>query len=430
MERYINIAQKALEALKQAGADEAQCRLEVTDTEEVQAEAKRFNLMRSYSDVKLTLTAIKGKRMSEVSITRLNDNSIFAAAEDCIAALAYAQEDRFAGFAMAENNEDFTRGVLNGKMSPVIGRLIEFALDADQKYPDIIYECSGRYMHTYKVLMNTNDVRFTDENGYYNISASFMGTKGAQTTSFGPGASFTLLEPDVRLIDYGNTQSEMELAMKLLDPRPAGDKFVGVMITAPTLTAELFDMLTKIALTDAPVTAGTSRFSGRLGERVANDRLTFSFAPLSKGMVAGERFTSDGYAAHNCTPIKEGVLREYMLSRHGAEMSGLKRAKNSGGSMVIKAGSAALDEIIASVEHGVLVGRYSGTVPDVSGELSGVAKNSFLIKHGKIVCPVVETMISGNLFDMLCSVRAVSKDVRADGESVLPYMAFEGITIK
>ncbi len=44
--------------------------------------------------------------------------------------------------------------------------------------------------------------------------------------------------------------------------------------------------------------------------------------------------------------------------------------------------------------------------------------------------PVVETMMSANMFDMLKNVRAVSRETRGNGTSVLPYVAFDGVTIK
>ena len=40
-----------------------------------------------------------------------------------------------------------------------------------------------------------------------------------------------------------------------------------------------------------------------------------------------------------------------------------------------------------------------------------------------------ETMISGCVPDMLRNVRAVSSDVLRDGNAVLPYVAFDGLTI-
>ena len=58
--------------------------------------------------------------------------------------------------------------------------------------------------------------------------------------------------------------------------------------------------------------------------------------------------------------------------------------------------------------------RFSGGMPGVNGDFSGVAKNSFLIENGKVTTPISETMISGNLAEMLNSIIAVSADTVCD----------------
>ena len=51
------------------------------------------------------------------------------------------------------------------------------------------------------------------------------------------------------------------------------------------------------------------------------------------------------------------------------------------------------------------------------------------IENGKITCALSETMISGNLGDLLKNVVAISAEVVCDGTSVLPYAAFGGVTV-
>ncbi|HHX21683.1 MAG TPA: TldD/PmbA family protein, partial [Clostridiales bacterium] len=60
---------------------------------------------------------------------------------------------------------------------------------------------------------------------------------------------------------------------------------------------------------------------------------------------------------------------------------------------------------------------------------SGVAKNTFLIEDGKIAGTVNETMISGNLADVFNNIAGISKQRNSDGMFLLPWMAFNGITI-
>ena len=97
--------------------------------------------------------------------------------------------------------------------------------------------------------------------------------------------------------------------------------------------------------------------------------------------------------------------------------------------MVMRPGDRSVEEHIASNDKGIQVGRISGGPPRTNGDFSGVAKNSFLIENGKITHAVSETMISGNLADMLQNVVAISRDRVADGYSVLPYAAFDGLTV-
>ena len=77
----------------------------------------------------------------------------------------------------------------------------------------------------------------------------------------------------------------------------------------------------------------------------------------------------------------------------------------------------------------MLIGGFSGGHPGANGEFSGVAKNSFLIEDGRVKCAVTETMVSGNLGDMLMRVRDISKERDMQGIFTLPYLAADGIVI-
>jgi len=58
-----------------------------------------------------------------------------------------------------------------------------------------------------------------------------------------------------------------------------------------------------------------------------------------------------------------------------------------------------------------------------------VAKNSYYIEDGEIKYPVSETMIAGNLKDLLKSIKHISRETVNDGGSVFPWITFSGVTI-
>lgn len=95
----------------------------------------------------------------------------------------------------------------------------------------------------------------------------------------------------------------------------------------------------------------------------------------------------------------------------------------------IEAGETPYAELIRSVKRGLLLGHVQGTMPSPDGEFSGAAKNSFYIENGEIKYPVIETMLSGNVFDMFKHVEGISKETVRERSNLTPWIAFGGVTI-
>ena len=162
---------------------------------------------------------------------------------------------------------------------------------------------------------------------------------------------------------------------------------------------------------------------------MADERITISLAPLDERIVCGNRTTGEGFRAEDFDIIQNGKLNAFYLGLYASNKLKLPRGKNDSFNVIVAPGDKPIADIIASIDKGILVGRFSGGQPASNGDFSGVAKNSFLIENGKIGPALSETMVSGNMADMLNRLRAISTEQVADGMTVLPYMAFDGITI-
>ena len=180
---------------------------------------------------------------------------------------------------------------------------------------------------------------------------------------------------------------------------------------------------------DSPLIDGTGLWRDKLGQPVADRRISLSLAPLDRRIVCGQRWTGEGYPAENAEILRSGVLTGFCLSQYAANKTGNRRAGNTSASLIVPPGDTALADIITGIDRGVYLMRFSGGHPGASGEFSGVAKNGFLIENGRLTTPLTETMISGNLAKMLRNLRAVSREVLEDGTLSVPYMAFDGVTI-
>ena len=182
-------------------------------------------------------------------------------------------------------------------------------------------------------------------------------------------------------------------------------------------------------ISDGVIIDGTSLWLDKVGEQVASDKLTISKKPFDERIVGGERGTQDGFRAEDVILIEKGVLKTHSLSLYAANKTGRPVVKNTGWSLVVEPGDKSLDDIVKSVDKGLIMGGFSGGQPGANGEFSGVAKNSFYVENGEVKYAVSETMVNGNLGEIVKNIRDISKEIVCNGNSVIPYIAVDGVII-
>ncbi len=423
------IADKALAALKDNGADKAQCSVRFTETHEFNVDGGKFSLFRTLFDNSLSLTAVKDDKKGSVGINRLDDDSIAAAAVNCLSIADSGAADPAWDFAKEAENGTFTEGAPEADLDLLFDRTEELMSQIGEQFPRILMEqmiVTHKKRHT--VFKNSFGVEYEVISGDYGIDLMFSAHEGEKSSSFfGSGVVCDRL--DTPFMELGTIREDLANISKQLDTKPLEGKFTGVAVLPPSSLGTFIGSALGNFATDGTLLDGTSPWKDSLGKVVADPAITISAAPLDERIVCGERFTGEGYRSENYDIIKDGVLESFMLSGYVANKTGLPRAKNSSFAIVMKPGETPYADIIAGIERGILVGRFSGGEPGTSGDFSGVAKNSFLIENGKITCALSETMISGNLGDLLKNVVAISSETVCDGTSVLPYAAFGGVTV-
>lgn len=423
------IADKALAALKDNGADKAQCAVRFTETHEFNVDGGKFSLFRTLFDNSLSLTAVKDDKKGSVGINRLDDDSIAAAAVNCLAIADSGAADPAWVFAEKSENGSFTAGAPEADLDLLFDRTEELMRQIGEQFPLILMEqMIVTHKKRHSVFKNSLGVEYETLSGNYEISLMFSAHEGEKSSSFfGSGVITDRL--DVPFMELGTIREDLENVSKQLDTQPLEGKFTGVAVFPPSSLGTFIGSALGNFASDGTLLDGTSPWKDSLGKVVADPAITISAAPLDERIVCGERFTGEGFRSENYDIIRDGVLESFMLSGYVANKTGLPRAKNSSYAIVMKPGETPYADIIAGIERGILVGRFSGGEPGTSGDFSGVAKNSFLIENGKITCALSETMISGNLGDLLKNVAAISSEVVCDGATVLPYAAFGGVTV-
>lgn len=423
------IARYALEALKKAGADHAQCMVATGKTDEFNVDGGEFSLMRSLFNSAISLKALKDGKKGIITANRLDKESIDNAIKECVAAAESSVADEAESIAEKGNNENFVSGVLTPDRDLHFDRIREFMEDVRRDYPKIMVEqLITKYSHSERVFMNTNGVEYSYERGCYDLETMFSAHEGETASSFN-GYGINFLDLDKKLIDLWLQRTLLAESEKQLYTKPVSGKFVGKLLITPACLAEILFTAFNNFISDGTIIDGTSPWKEMLGKQVAPEMLTISTRPLDDRVICGERFTAEGYRSENMDIIRDGVLNSFMLSNYGSRKTGYPRALNMSSNLVVKPGNTSLEQLIQGVDRGIVLNRFSGGQPGTNGDFSGVAKNSFLIENGKVTDAISETMINGNLSDLFKQVIGISSETVCDGVTVLPWMLFDGVTI-
>lgn len=422
------IAAYTLEKLTKLGADAASVSVSHRSTDELNVDGGEFSLMRTLFNTDIAVKVIKDGRKGITAINQTDKDSIDAACAAVIDAAEHSRPDEAERIAPFDGKEKFTQGILTPDIDALYDRIREFLRDTKQEFPKIMMEqFIAEYIHDTDLYMNTNGTEFEQDGGAYGFSSMFSAHEGEVAGSFN-GAGATIADLNTPFIDLAAHRRLFRESSDSLYPTPVNGKFVGTVIATPLLMSDFMYTILANFCSDSVIIDRTSPWIEKLGKQVASAGFNLSSRPFDPAAVFGERF-SGGFKSADMDIIRDGVLQGFLLSDYASRKSGFERAKNSSMCLFVDPGTAAIADIIANTERGLIVNRFSGDQPGQNGDFSGVAKNSFLVENGKIVGAVAETMINGNFTEMLQNVRAISRETEADGRGVLPWVAFDGISV-
>ncbi|MDD5091916.1 MAG: TldD/PmbA family protein [Candidatus Wallbacteria bacterium] len=422
------ILQTALKQLRKS-ADKAQCRLTETRSTEINADEGVVKLLRTTGNSSLLLQAIKNGRKGTHSINKTNASSVSEAVKAVLSSADSAPADPAHDFAHRPNRRSLVKGPLQPDLDQMHSRLTELLADIRERYPLVrVRAAIVAHVNRHDRLVNSSGVDLTSSTGVYWFMVMFLAKQGTKTSSFNYSGS-SLPDLSGRLIDTGMLHLQFQQVQDQLNCGQSSGKFSGDILLAPGCLAHFIDDYSGIFLCDRALISETSLLRDKLGQKVADQDFSLETSPVNKCFCETEWFNSDGFVQKGCRLIDAGVLKHFSLSLYGARKTGRKRSSNVSQFYIVKPGNTNLDAMLSSIKRGLLVLRFSGGTPSVSGDFSGVAKNCYYIENGKIRHPVTETMVAGNLLAMFKNIRSISRERVNSGSWLLPWMLFSGLTI-
>lgn len=429
MKKLCDITEFALKELCTLGADKATSSASSSVVHEFNVDGGEFSLFRTLFNNSVSMSAIKGGRHGVFSVNKLGEEDIKSAAAECIATAESAGADEAWDIAPEACSETFFEEDTAPDLDLLFDRTRELTEHIKEKHPAVMIEqMIVTHAECEKAYRNTNGALFEEKYGCYGVDLMFSAHEGEATSSFF-STGVTTRALDKPFWEMGSIEKDLSDVEKQIHTKAVSGKFEGTVVLTPDAFNSFMCSIIDNFTGSRSILEKTSIWLDKRGEKVADERLTVKFPVSVEGVVGRETYTGEGFLCEDFTLIENGVLKEFPLSLYVANKTGNKPVKSTLGCMLITPGEKSLEEIVKGIEKGLVVGRFSGGEPGISGEFSGVAKNSFMIENGEITDAVSETMISGNLAAMLNNLVDISKDTVCDGSTVTPYAAFSGITI-
>ena len=167
-----------------------------------------------------------------------------------------------------------------------------------------------------------------------------------------------------------------------------------------------------------------------LGKKVFHEGMTVMDACRRPGESGSRLFDSEGVATRERPVVENGVVKEYFINTYmAAKMKMDPTVEDAIRPKVVPWPRKGLDRaaILAMCGDGILVtGFNGGNSNSATGDYSfGI--EGFEFKDGKIVRPVSEMLMTGNLVTLWNGLLAAGDDARPCKSKLIPTLAFENV---
>jgi len=375
------------------------------------------------------------------------------------------------GYAITTNPDDYPNLVSNAVETAQFGVPARFEMPSANSYPQIeIFRADVESVpveamvklgeeliaavtgHTpgiicaAEVSRGTVSVRLINSRGgqaeyrrsYFSFDIEGNLIKGSDMLFVGDGASSCqpILEPGaVR----DTVLQQLELAR---EQASVPTKSMPVVFT-PHGVASALVLPLMAAFNGKTVLEGASPIGQKLGEMVFDPKLQLWDDPTVALRPSSRPCDDEGMPSQRTPLIESGKVAGFLYDLQTAALASTRSTGNgsrghgglpapSPSAFVIAPGSATFDEMVGDIKEGLVVEQLMGAEQGniLGGDFSGNVLLGYKVENGKIVGRVKDTMVSGNVYQVLKEIIALGRETRwVGGFLQTPHIYCPGLAV-
>jgi PmbA protein len=429
-EKY-NLAKWAMNHALESGAQHASVSISNSRSSSVEVREEKIDKLEQAIQSNLSIRLFVDNKYSAHSTNRLKKEELVRFIEEAIAGTRYLSEDEF---RTLPNPELYYNG--GGQDLNTLDKSfdnydpqekINLAFQAEKEVlgkDERVISVSASYYDglNERVMLTSNGFEGDTSNSYYGLNAQ-VSVKGGDARPESYWSESAIFYNELKKKDIG--QKALERALQKIGQKKLESGKMP-MIVEYRIVSRLFSPLIS-ALNGSAIQQKNSFLMDKLGEKVFSEKLSVMDDPFIMSGRGSRLFDSEGLATKKRPVFENGVLKNYFIDTYYGKKLEMEPTSGSNTNLVFELGDKNLEDLVATVDRGILVtgfngGNCNGSTGDFSYGIEG-----FLVEKGKIVQPVSEMNITGNMKDIWSNIGEVGNDINENSSWLAPSILFEGV---
>ena len=421
------LLEQILAVAQSTGADFAEVYAERTLNDSVHLLDKKIDEISNNVISGAGIRAFLGTRTVYASTSDLSREGLLRCAADVAAAIGESKQD--CTIHLTERlfpNIHPAYRISSSVESAVKADLLKTACFAAVEYDDAISQVSGTLLgvdHTIQIA-NSEGLLATDRHIRTRIAVSAIASDGNENQQgfYAPGRGmglemFDLIDPR----EVGKRAAAQAMVNLRADYCPAGQMTVAI---ENGFGGVIFHEACGHSLEATSVAIGNSEMAGKLGQLVANPKVTAVDDGTIPNAWGSVNIDDEGNPTQRNVLIENGVLKNYMIDRLGSRRMGMPMTGNSRRqsyeyeptsrmtNTFIENGPDKNEDIIASIEYGLYAKSMGGgSVNPLTGDFNFAVTEGYIVRNGKICEAVRGASLIGNGSQILQDIDMVGQNL-------------------
>lgn len=445
-EEMLSLVEDAVNAALKKGADEAEAFSYQGLTTNVVIERGQIARSSRIIDMGLGVRTIVNKAVG-FSYTNILDNKsvIEKTIVRAISSAKASKPDKDWPGLPDKKSYGIVKGVYDSKIASLSSEdLVDAAsmmLDAAEKTDRRVIPIEGGVgaSHLFMGVANSNGVAVSDQGTVVQCTLETIAKESGEVT---PVCFEFAVERSYKIDPEWVGKEATRLAVSALKAKRIKTEKLDVIFTQFALQQLLYFTLINAVKADF-VQRKQSAFKGKIGEKVASEKVTIYDDGLLEGGIRTWKFDGEGVPQQKTPIIEKGVLRNFLYDNYTAKKEGKESTGNATRAGYLSTpsieatnfhllpGKKSPEELISQVKEGLIVYFLQGAHSSnpASGDFSVVATPAWKIENGQIAHAIKGAMLTGNIFEVLKNVSALANNERKIGRLVAPWILVENVKV-